>query len=88
MSILIKGMKMPESGYIDISLHTFADGKKCAMIQTGEKPFYKKLDIVEVPTPHGDLIDRDETEVDVWEDYDGLNYQLYGKTVIEAEDDK
>ena len=62
MSILIKGMKMPESGYIDIRLHTFADGEQCATVQTGEHPFYKKMGIVEVPEPHGRLIDADELD--------------------------
>lgn len=59
MSVLIKGIKMPESGYIDIRLHTFADGKKCATMQADG--FYKKLDVAEIPTPHGRLIDAVKT---------------------------
>lgn len=55
MSILIKGMGMPiDSKYVDVRI--FRDGT--ATTSTAEEPFYKRMDVVEVPTPHGDLIDR------------------------------
>lgn len=56
MSVIIRGMEMPKDGFVDVRL--FADGR--ATTQTGEHPFYKELDVVEVPTPHGALIDRDK----------------------------
>ena len=57
MSILIKGMKMPEKGYVDVRI--FAEGH--ANIAAGEAPFFKELPTIEIP-PHGDLIDRDELD--------------------------
>ena len=54
MAILIEGMEMPKDGYIDVRL--FSDGT--ATTQTGQNPFYKEFQVVEVP-PHGRLIDAD-----------------------------
>ena len=56
MSVLIKGLDMPEKEYIDVRI--FKDGT--ATIATGEKPYYRELKVVEVPTPHGGLIDSEE----------------------------
>lgn len=56
MSVLIKGMDVPKQGYIDVRL--FSDGRATTAI--AEHPFYRELDIVEVPTPHGRLIDVDD----------------------------
>lgn len=57
MSILIKGIEMPKDyKYVDVRI--FRDGT--ATTASAEEPFYKKMDVIEVSTPHGDLIDRDE----------------------------
>ena len=54
--ILIKNMEIPkDSKYVDVRI--FRDGT--ATTSTAEEPFYKKMDVVEVPTPHGRLIDAD-----------------------------
>lgn len=54
MSILIKGMDMPNDRPIIISI--FPSGR----VDTMEvKYFDSVLSAVEVPTPHGDLVDRD-----------------------------
>lgn len=54
--ILIKGMGIPkDSKYVDVRI--FRDG--WATTASVEEPFYKKMDVVEVPTPHGKLIDAD-----------------------------
>ncbi len=53
MSVLVKDLEMPGKGYIDVRI--FRDGT--AVIATGEKPYYRELKAVEVPTPHGRLID-------------------------------
>lgn len=56
MSILIKGMEMPKDyKYVDVRI--FRDGT--ATTASAEEPFYKEMDVVEVPTPHGDLIYRE-----------------------------
>ena len=96
MSVLIKGAKPPKNCWdcqlnVAITIH----GAHCPYAEriVSQEEFnmhsgrHPNCPLGEVPTPHGDLVDRDEIEVDVWEDYDGLNYQLYGKTVIEAEGD-
>ena len=54
MSILIQGMELPKDGYIDVRL--FSDG--CAYIQTGEHPYYRAFEAIELP-PHGRLGDLD-----------------------------
>ena len=54
--ILIKNMEIPkDSKYVDVRI--FRDG--WATTASVEEPFYKKMDVVEVPTPHGRLIDAD-----------------------------
>ena len=54
--ILIKNMEIPkDSKYVDVRI--FRDG--WATTASVEEPFYKKMDVVEVPTPHGKLIDAD-----------------------------
>lgn len=53
--ILIKGMGIPkDSKYVDVRI--FRDG--WATTASVEEPFYKKMDVVEVPT-HGRLIIED-----------------------------
>ena len=61
MSVLVKDLEMPGKGYIDVRI--FRDGT--AVIATGEKPYYRELKAVEVPTPHGDLIDVDKAKEDI-----------------------
>ena len=95
MGIYIKGMEMPESGYVDVRLHTYAGGRKCATTQTGEHPFYKEMAVVEVPTPHGDLIDRkaywDETNKYEWKSIEDVlscafTLVVQAPTIIAAEE--
>lgn len=64
MSILIKGMEMPKS-CLDCILATFdyEDGERyCPFTNTVCLNIGRQKDcpLIEVPTPHGDLIDRDE----------------------------
>ena len=54
MSVLIKGMDMPNDRPIIISI--FPNGR----VDTMEAKYFDSvLFAVEVPTPHGDLVDRD-----------------------------
>ena len=53
MTVLIKGLKMPEKEYVDIRI--FSNGT--ATTATGTPPYFKELDVTEVPVPHGRLID-------------------------------
>lgn len=56
--ILIKNMEIPKDyKYVDVRI--FCDGT--ATTASAEEPFYKKMDVVEVP-PHGRLIDADALE--------------------------
>lgn len=47
MSVLIKGLEMPETGYMDVRI--FRDGT--VTIATGTKPYYRELK--EEPVRHG-----------------------------------
>lgn len=108
MSILIRGMKMPE--YIGCYLLTIvydAGGNMCAYpleMMNGYDGRELLRDItefplVEVPTPHGDLIDRNELETNTkfsknrWGSSTFLNYYSINSiknapTIIEAEGEK
>ena len=67
MSVLIKGMEMPESCFQCWFLHVinpgffycFASGEEFEENFAIPKGRYKDCPIVEVKAPHGDLIDRD-----------------------------
>lgn len=66
MSILVKGIEMPKMPttysqgevvpYIDVRI--FADGK--AVTPECRKPYFTEYSVIEVPTPHGHLIDSAE----------------------------
>lgn len=85
MSILIKGIDAPEYGYIEIRLYD--DRAECEL----QEHVYTDLEIEEVPTPHGDLIDRDKIYIpkSQYADtgaYISAVYELRNApTVIEAE---
>lgn len=67
MTILIKGMEMPKKGYKDIRIH--ADGSWTAYAETVPyNDIYGAA--VEVPTPHGRLIDADA----IFEQWYQLNF--------------
>ena len=86
--ILIKGMGIPKDcKYVDVRI--FRDGT--ATTSSAEEPFYKKMDVAEVPTPHGDLIDRDalikqaRTQFD-WNDVVDVEDITNAPTIIPAEE--
>ena len=60
MSVLIKGLEMPETEYIDVRI--FRDGT--AAIATGTKPYYRELKAE--PVRHGKWIEPDE-----WDEFSG-----------------
>lgn len=75
MSILIKGMKMPES--CDI-----CPIEGCEYIN---KKFTCPL--IEIPTPHGRLIDRDDIYIGRWDIDSDLAEQIQNApTILEAEE--
>ena len=97
MSVLIKNMEMPRH----CSGCPMYDGFGCCMYSLGIPSRYNYnpdnipdwCEVIEVPTPHGRLIDKDELEVDTeWSDYyDGYqSYSAmqikYAPTVIESEE--
>jgi len=61
MSILIKGLDVTalndDSSVCYKDIRIFADGS--ATTSSGEHPYIKTFEWIEVPTPHGDLVDRD-----------------------------
>lgn len=56
MSILIKGINLPEEGYMDIRI--YADG--FAASKTTEHPFHEEHPVTEIPSPHGRLLDEND----------------------------
>lgn len=64
MSVLIKGLEMPETEYIDVRI--FRDGT--AAIATGTKPYYRELKAE--PVRHGKWIETDE-----WDEFSGRLYK-------------
>ena len=84
MSVLIKGMKMPKSGYVDVRI--LAEGH--ANIAVAYKPFYEELPVIEIP-PHGRLIDADALDNSLGisdEDIDFHHMLEDAPTVIGAEE--
>lgn len=57
MSLLIKGMDMPKEPW-ECPCHNGENGR-CNVTQNTCFEIPKDCPLVEVPTPHGDLIDRD-----------------------------
>ena len=83
--ILIKNMEIPKDyKYVDVRI--FRDGT--ATTASAEEPFYKKMDVVEVPTPYGRLIDKTELEKEVCAGCDSDCYRCAigrAPTIIEEE---
>ena len=92
MSVLIKNLSIPQNGYVNVTI--FPDGK--ATVSKNEPPYYYiDFEAVDVPTPHGDLIDREVTRDNLMYEMVGTGYQskamkvcdeYYTMTVIEAEE--
>lgn len=94
MSALIKGMKMPTKGEYELRLFCHSDGTATLegfSIEFEGEPF----EVIEVPTPHGRLIDADELivfEAHVDGAQNGLRFVPAefieaAPTIIEAEED-
>lgn len=91
MSLIIKGVDMPKSGEITITFASDENGKNtiALILDSNGNPIEHK-GVVEVPTPHGRLIDADEIEKCVHEWYDVGEYVFAdtirnADTIIEAE---
>lgn len=97
MSILIKGMEMPKS-CDDCKMRSLGFGKMFCPITSEDvtnqeyaKNRHENCPLIEVPTPHGRLIDADElSKVFDWKqlenspDEKGQTLYLLGQTTIEA----
>lgn len=88
MSVLIKNLQIPKNEYIDVRI--FSDGT--ASTPTNENPYYRNLEVIELPTPHGRLIDADEVKKhkkhsdEFAENIVAVFYIDRTSTVIEAEE--
>lgn len=83
MSLIVKGMEMPQAG--DIIICGQIDGKLQCTIVTRDKPT-KWCEASEVSAPHGRLIDADallRTEINL-ANYPS-NYVRIAPTIVEAE---
>ena len=81
MSVLIKGMNMPKEGLYLLSFAQ-SDGVTICLIEEsypdGGGKLIEHKGVVEVPTPHGRLIDADRIQC--------VPYLTQEPTVIEAEE--
>ena len=93
MSVLIKGMEMPKSNTMfTVTLRVRQDGT-AEFISTSGKTV-KSFPMIEVPTPHGDLIDSDDvideinrvTFVSQYDYNTAYNIVEQADVVIEAEE--
>ena len=91
MSILIKGMEMPKAGQV-IEIAQNVDGSMFARLEPSYGHWYE---IVEVPTPHGQLIDEDKLRFEIEKYFNGLPIQGHYDmlklvdevpTIVEAEE--
>ena len=71
MSILIKGMEMPQ-GNSTINVLIYADGT----VYTGHVND-SKYSAVSVPTPHGRLIDKDKLRHELFTNFNGERIPFY-----------
>ena len=99
MSILIKGLEMPEGNEM-LCINIYPDGRVCIDMDLHCKPIAQA---VELP-PHGRLIDEDDVREQIDEWLDSVGYPTIGKglsyygellgcvedapTIIEAEEDE
>ena len=92
MSVLIKGMKMPEKCglcdlfHVESPMHcTVVKGHKTVGAPYG-MPRPDWCPLTEISEPHGDLIDRDALRIAELDTLIMIRYKLaYAPTVIEAE---
>ena len=87
MSIILKGIDMPKCSNEDILV--VIRRNKAEVWQTGYKE--RTVEAIQIPTPHGRLIDADELkesieEVDRPSGYTALVHIQYAPTILEAED--
>ena len=101
MSVLIKGMEMPET------CMKFADGEQelCPFVNTDDdcilqdkcygswEEMHATCPLIEIPTPHGDLVDRDAMITEYDRQHEGhaggaRRIMVDAKAVIEAEGNK
>ncbi len=91
MSILIKEIfgkerPMPQEGYIDVRLHFRSGRIECATMQTGNPPFYATFKVVEIPTPHGRLIDADKLSEKAYWDYNEATHGYNNFKIVSNHD--
>lgn len=64
MSLIIKGLDMPNKGYLteitDVTIRQFADGKIQIEIPTTSMPYYRLYEAIQIPKGHGDIKDENE----------------------------
>lgn len=78
MGVYIKGMKKPKdcnACFLDLY-------DRQTYCRNGEKAL---CPLIEVTEPHGDLVDREEIDVLIYEDADGFHTETSAPTVIAAE---
>ena len=61
MSLIIKGIDLPNKGYLteitDVTIRQFADGKIQIEIPKTSMPYYRLYEAIQISKPHGRIID-------------------------------
>lgn len=85
MSILIKGIDMPKEGEHILALIK-NDGKCSYFEETTLSRIMKTTEAIQIPTPHGRLIDRDDIYIGRWDIDSDLAEQIQNApTILEEE---
>lgn len=88
MSIFIKGLNVPDKYPVEVIINPTGE----AFVNYG--PYFETLEAVNVPAPHGRLIDADELRFEIEKYFNGLPIQGHydmlklvneAPTIIEAE---
>ena len=91
MSILIKGMEMPKScNKCDLRVIAIGLDFQCAISGETVDDYYSsrhpKCPLVEIPTPHGRLIDADELKKNMRNYYPSIDHLCCSQHVVTKRD--
>lgn len=80
MSIILKGIDLPQTLYTDIRIYW--DGRIKKIIGENTMILYKNAQAIQIPKDHGRLIDENMTYID--KTIDGY-FEIYAPTILDKE---
>ena len=86
MSIILKGIDLPETNEIRMIAINSNGEAFFNTVKDGETSKSEKAEAIQIPTPHGRLIDRDDIYIGRWDIDSDLAEQIQNApTILEAE---